>query len=122
MPPLNASVRAARPTINVDGRDRPELSDGLLGMSIVENVAGLYRCEAMFGNWGATNAGGNGRIGWLYFDRQTLDFGKTFKVSYGGETLFQGRIMALEAQFPETGLRALNVLVEDRFQDLRMTR
>jgi len=115
------AVRSARPTINVASQDQPELSDGLLGMTIVENTTGLYRCEAMFGNWGATGSGGN-RIGWVYFDRQVLDFGKAFKVIYADDTLFEGRIMALEAHFPETGLRSITVLAEDRFQDLRMTR
>jgi phage protein D len=115
-----ALVRSARPTINVASRDEPALSDGLLGLQIVENTAGLYRCEAMFGNWGT--AEGGGRIGWVYFDRRLLDFGKQFKVLYGDDLLFEGRIMALEAQFPATGLRSITVLAEDRFQDLRMTR
>jgi phage protein D len=119
MPSNNGTaVRAARPTIHVDGRDRPELTDGLLGLTIVEQVAGLYRCEAMFGNWGSVN----GRIGYVYFDRQLLEFGKPFQVIYQDELLFEGRIMGLEALFPETGLRSITVLAEDRFQDLRMTR
>lgn len=113
-----ASVRSARPTINLDGRDEADLSDGLVGLTIVETTAGLYRCEAMFGNWGTTN----GRIDYVYFDRRMLDFGKPFKVIYASETLFEGRIMALEALFPEAGLRSITVLAEDRFQDLRMTR
>src|SRR6266542_362701 len=121
MPTPNGSVRSARPTINVANTDRQELSEGLLGLTILENTSGLYRCEAMFGNWGGTGSGG-GRIGWIYFDRQILDFGKAFKVSYQDDPLFEGRIMALEGLFPETGLRSITVLAEDRFQDLRMTR
>src|SRR5258705_8493580 len=38
------------------------------------------------------------------------------------DTLFEGRIMALEGQFPEGRQPQLVVLAEDRFQDLRMTR
>jgi phage protein D len=110
--------RAARPKIAIDDRDQPELAKGLLGMTIAENTAGLYRCEAMFGNWGNTE----GRIDFVYFDRRTLDFGKSFKITYDDETLFEGRIMALEANFPETGSQSITVLAEDRFQDLRMTR
>ena len=125
MPPNNgAAVRSARPTINVDNSDRQELSDGLLGLTIVENTAGLYRCEAMFGNWGASGGNGSssGRIGWIYFDRRLLDFGKPLKVTYENDLLFDGRILALEALFPETGPRSITALAEDRFQDLRMTR
>lgn len=122
MPSTNgALVSSARPTINLAGQDRPELSDGLLGLTIVENVAGLYRCEAMFGNWGITGSGGN-RIGWVYFDRQVLDFGKAVKVVYAHDLLFEGRVMGLEALYPDTGQRSITVLAEDRFQDLRMTR
>jgi uncharacterized protein len=119
-----ALVRAARPSIDVGGQDRPDLSDGLVGLTIVENTAGLYRCEAMFGNWGASGTDGSsgGRIGWVYFDRRVLEFGKSLKVSYGDGVLFEGRIMALEASFPETGIRSIAVLAEDRMQDLRMTR
>ena len=124
MPAQNGTaVRTARPSIDVSGQNRPELSDGLVGLTVVENTAGLYRCEAMFGNWGVTGGGSNGaRIGWAYFDRQVLDFGSTFKISYANDVLFDGRIMALEALFPGSGLRTITVLAEDRFQDLRMTR
>ena len=112
------ALKASRPTINVDGEDKPELSDGLLSMIIEENTAGLYRCEALFGNWGSVD----NSVGFLYFDRRTLDFGKSFKIKIGTDTIFDGRIMGLEAQFADGRAPALNILAEDRFQDLRMTR
>lgn len=108
-----------RPQIILDGREREELRIGLLALSIVETVAGLYRCEATFGNLGA---GASGGTDFLYFDRRTFDFGKAFQVSFGGAALFDGRITALEARFPSASPPALVVLAEDRFQDLRMTR
>src|SRR5262245_18052299 len=114
----DASFRAARPTIQVAGQDNSALAAGLLTLLIVENISGLYRCEATFGNW--VDAGGG--TGFLYFDRRTLDFGKDFKVKLGADTIFEGRIMGLEAQFPEGGAPELTALAEDRFQDLRMTR
>lgn len=119
--PDSAGARAARPTLNIGGRDNPALSDGLMHLLIVEDVHGLYRCEALFGNWGAVN----GSTDFLYFDRRLLDFGKSFKVKLGADdstTIFDGRIMALEAEFPEGEAPRLRVLAEDRFQDLRMTR
>jgi phage protein D len=109
---------SARPTVLLDGREEPALSDGLRGLAVVEDTAGLYRCEATFGNWG--NAGSD--VDYLYFDRRTLDFGKAFAVRLRDETLFDGRITALEAHYHDRGPRNLNVLAEDRFQDLRMTR
>jgi phage protein D len=87
-------------------------------MIIAETTEGMYRCEALFGNWG--NA--DGTIGFLYFDRQVLDFGVSFNVSMGADTIFDGKIMGLEANFLEGAPPELNVLAEDRLQDLRMTR
>jgi Bacteriophage probable baseplate hub protein len=112
------TLRTARPTINLDGQDSSSLSEGLLRMSIVEHTEGLYRCEAHFGNWGPKD----GSSDFLYFDRRTIDFGKTLKIKYGGNVLFEGKITALEAHFPEGTQPELAVLAEDRFQDLRMTR
>ena len=106
------------PVFSVDGQDREALSSGLLRMSIVEVVSGIYRCESTFGNWGPV---GNS-LGYLYFDRQTLDFGKLFQVKLNAIPLFDGRITALEAQFPESLTPQITVRAEDRFEDLRVTR
>lgn len=111
-------LQDARPTFLVDGQTLPAVAEGLLGMLIIENSNGLYRCEALFGNWGDVK----GSQSFLYFDRKVIDFGKSFTVKYGTDTLFDGRIMALEANFLEGRSPELNVLAEDRFQDLRMTR
>jgi uncharacterized protein len=111
-------IHSARPTINVAGQDDAALAEGLQRMEIVETTHGLHRCEAAFANWGARS----GRVDYLYFDRAKLEFGAAFKVIWTGDTIFEGRIMALEAAFPETAPPEISVLAEDRFQDLRMTR
>ncbi len=111
-------ITSARPVVALDGREESALSDGLTTLAIAEDTAGLYRCEATFGNWGDVGS----RPDYLYFDRRTIDFGKAMKVTMHGHTLFDGRITALEAQYHDKGPRNLNVLAEDRFQDLRMTR
>ena len=72
----------------------------------------------MFGNWGPIN----NSINFLYFDRQTLDFGKTFQVKLGTDVMLDGRITGIEAHFMDTHPPQIAVLAEDRFQDLRMTR
>lgn len=117
----NPAFKASRPTISVGGQDNASLAEGLLRLLIVEDTSGLYRCEASFGNWGAKD----GRVDFLYFDRKTLDFGKTFGVKLPGSaagSLFEGRIMGLEGRFPAGSAPEITVLAEDRFQDLRMTR
>ncbi|MDQ1639066.1 MAG: uncharacterized protein QOF62_2405 [Pyrinomonadaceae bacterium] len=111
-------VIAARPTILVDGQENAPLAGGLLELIIVENTSGLYRCEAKFGNWGAIN----NTTDFLYFDRRTLEFGKGFAVKLGTDSIFEGKIMGLEASFPTGRSPEIRVLAEDRFQDLRMTR
>lgn len=109
-----SGIFSARPTFSVDDQDNAEMAAGLLSLLIEETTAGLYRCEALFGNWGAN--------GFLYFDRRTLDFGKLFQVKIGHNTLFDGRVTGIEARFPEGGPPQITVLAEDRLQDLRMTR
>jgi phage protein D len=109
---------AAPPTINLGGQDKADLSTQLLDLAIWENSLGLYRCEAAFGNWGNVN----GKIGFRYFDRATIDFGKDIKIKIGDDVLFEGRVMAMTAAFPEAAPPRLMVLADDRLQDLRMTR
>lgn len=114
-------IRPSRPTIRISGQDHPSLSDGLLRLFVAEDSLGLSRCEAVFGNWGSINS----TTDFLYFDRRHLDFGKSIQVRLGAESdglIFEGRIMAVEALFPEGRAPELCVLAEDRFQDLRMTR
>jgi phage protein D len=85
---------------------------------IVEQTAGLYRCEARFGNWGPVD----NSLQFLYFDRRLLDFGKEFRVALGENAIFHGKITGLEASFPEGSPPEITVLAEDSLQDLRMTR
>ena len=40
----------AQPTVSVDGRKEPGLGNGLLTLLVEETTAGLFRCEATFGN------------------------------------------------------------------------
>lgn len=110
--------KAARPTINVAGADEDTLKQGLLELLVVETTAGLYRCEARFGNWGKVGQG----MDFLYLDRKKLDFGKALKIKIGDEPIFDGKITALEAHYLEGASPEITVLAEDRLQDLRMTR
>lgn len=107
-----------RPGLHVDGAERPALAAGLLALTISESVTGLYRCEALFGNWNPSAS----TDGFVYFDRRLLEFGKSFQVRFNDASLFDGRIMALEGRFPQGTPPQIVVLAEDRLQDLRMTR
>lgn len=109
---------AARPALAIEGRLDKVLAGRLIELLVHEDVHGLCRCEAVFNNWGDTGSA----AGHLYFDRQVLDFGKRLEVRLGSDTSFDGRIFALQADFPGRGRSRLRVLAEDALQDLRMTR
>lgn len=93
-----------------------------MNLFIEENTDGLSRCEATFGNWGAVD----NDVGYLYFDRSVLDFGKAFSIKMGDRQtagkVFDGRVMGIEGRFANTRPPEITVLAEDRLQDLRMTR
>ena len=118
MPDANQAIVSARPKIHVAGSAQPRLEQGLSRLEIVETTDGLYRCEAEFINWGE----GSGAPAFLYFDRSLLEFGKAFAVKLDTDAIFDGRIMALEGNFPAGAPPTITVLAEDRFQDLRMNR
>src|SRR5262249_27546926 len=114
---------SARPTIRVDGIIQSLLGDqDLQSLLVEETTLGLFRCEANFRNWG----GANGGIGFVYFDRKALDFGKAFAVEFGppraSNAVFAGRITGIEANYPAAQIPEITVLAEDRLQDLRMER
>jgi phage protein D len=112
----------SRPTIKLDGQKNDAMGDALLSLYVEEMTLGLSRCEAHLLNWGPKN----NSVSFLFFDRQTIDFGKDFAVEIGPPTtsteIFKGRITGLEAQYPSGREAEMTVLAEDRFQDLRMER
>ena len=111
-------IKASRPSIYIGGTEDGDLSQGLLRMSLRDDIHGLCHAELRFGNWGP-KAGG---IGFLYFDRKKLEFGKAIQIKLGDDVLFEGRISGIEADFGEGRSPEIAVLLEDRLQDLRMTR
>lgn len=102
----------------VNGAEDTSLGQGLTRLSIRETVAGLFGSEARFGNWGPKN----GSIDFLYFDRKKLDFGKKVEIKIDRDSIMEGRISGIEAEFSEGKPPEIAILLEDRLQDLRMTR
>lgn len=121
-PGVAPATYSARPRITVGGQEQPALAQQLQTLFVEETVAGLYRCEASFLNWGPRNGG----VGFLYFDRDVLEFGKDVVIEMGAGdaagSIFEGRVTALEGRFTNARPPELLVLAEDRLQDLRMTR
>jgi phage protein D len=119
---VTPGVYGARPSIELGGTLQSALSDGLQELLVEETAAGLSRCEATFANWGPKGS----TVGFLYFDRQLFDFGKSLKITMGGGqasgVVFQGRVMGMEGRYLRSRPPELLVLAEDRLQDLRLTR
>jgi hypothetical protein len=119
---VDPQIYPARPKFFVDGDEKADLGEALLALQVEETSAGLYRCEAVFANWGPKD----GAAGFLYFDRRVLDFGKKLRIEAGGGVgagqIFEGRITAIEGRFLRERPHEVLVLAEDRLQDLRMTR
>ena len=113
-----SALASSRPSFLVGGEAQPKLDSGLLRFVCGENEAGLSHCEAEFSNWGEHN----GTTGFTWFDRSTLEFGRDLLVKIGSETVFDGRIMAIEARFPAMAPPTVVIHAEDRLQDLRMAR
>jgi phage protein D len=110
-------VRAARPAVSIDGNRQTELEARLVRYALTDSLDGMARAELCFGNWG-----GGDRPGFQYFDRRLLDFGKRLNVSIGSDSLFEGRISAIAAEYPEGATPEIRVHAEDKLQALRMTR
>jgi hypothetical protein len=112
----------AVPRLALDGQRQPALSENMTELLVEETCSGLFRCETTIVNWGPTNAG----PGYLFFDRQLIDFGKPLKVEAGGGDgagqIFDGRVMAMEGRYGRDRAPELLLFAEDRLQDLRMTR
>ena len=89
---------ASRPRLRIDGRLIEDLGDSLLiSLFVEESTMGLFHCEANFLNWGPRD----GQVGFLFFDRDTLDFG------FAGSVLLKNRNLlchCMELLLPSTAL------------------
>ena len=110
-------MQSSRPTIEIDGQPQPRLEAALVSYELSDGIDTMARAELTFGNWG-----GEDQPGFQHFDRRVIEFGKALIVKQGDARLFEGRITAIAAEFPEGAPPQISVLAEDRLQDLRMTR
>ena len=118
--PANVGMQVARPTIEVGGQAQPGLTGNLLRFNAHETANGVHRCEAVFNNWGPVGIGRAATVGFLYFDRVLLDFGKRVVIKLPSGTIIDGAITAIAANYPGITPPELSILVEDRYRDLRV--
>ena len=109
--------RPARPTLEFGETRQDRLEAALQTMEIIEAVDGIARAELVIGNWGGPDT-----AGFQHFDRKTIEFGKSVRIKVADKALFEGRISAITADYPDGGPPTIGLVADDRLQDLRMTR
>ncbi|GHO87625.1 phage late control D family protein [Dictyobacter formicarum] len=115
----------SRPTVLINGQTDNKLSNTIQSVLVEETTEGLFRCEALFNNYGLVTQGMS--EDYLYAANSALDFGTDFAISMPvNDTtfgqVFRGKISGLEAEYPFGGGALITVLAEDQLQNLRMTR
>jgi uncharacterized protein len=100
--------------LKVDGREANDLQARMIDCVVEHRRSAPSACIATFSNWGPVG----GSVGFLHFDRQLLDFGRTFTVAIGPGVLFHGRIVALEGEFPAGAPPRIRVTCEDALSAL----
>ncbi|GEM46015.1 phage late control D family protein [Deinococcus cellulosilyticus] len=109
------TLMVARPSLILNGQDSVLFRENLLELRIEDSLEGLCRLEATFSNWGNRQ----GQLGFL-FRKQDVYFQTLVQVKLQDTVLFEGRVSALEAGFPEGAGPELTFLAEDALKDLRV--
>ncbi|HEU4325858.1 MAG TPA: contractile injection system protein, VgrG/Pvc8 family [Roseiflexaceae bacterium] len=122
-PVSESAIYSARPTVRLDTRAYPLISELILGMRMTESEGGLSSLELRLSNWASDTEGGAG----LAFEDDTLlKLGAALAIYAGDELapqeIFSGTITGLEAEFPRGAAPELVVLAEDALQQLRLAR
>ena len=113
-------IASARPAIAIDGAGQAVAVGRAARARRREDTAGLYRCEAAFGNWG--DDGRRRRLP-LLRPRACSTSAKPSRSSSATRHAVRRPHHGARSALPRRrGRRASTVLAEDRFQDLRMTR
>jgi phage protein D len=120
--PSSVRVYQPAPAVTIGGHTPVGLTQLLVSVVVEETVAGLMRCEVRVGNWGVRD----GKVGYLWADRRTIDFGADVTVRFGPPDeqaiVFTGKVSGLEGDYPGSVGPSLVILAEDRLQDLRLAR
>ncbi len=125
MPAASPQLQAStQPELKVAGQVRAELARDLQRLQVEEDVHGMKRLQASFVAIGPKHGERDEQLNWL--DGSVLDFGKALEVALGPsdarETMFDGKVSALELAMDQGRTAEVMVFAEDRLMDLRMTR
>ncbi|MER5427930.1 contractile injection system protein, VgrG/Pvc8 family [Streptomyces sp. NPDC002588] len=121
MGPLSTAY-VATPAIVLDGQVDTGAVGDLMALVVEETTTGMSWCEATFGNWGMRDS----VPGYRYLSGDPIDFGTALAVSFCTDgtdrRVFDGKVSAVQADYPADRPVRVRVFAEDRLQDLRLTR
>lgn len=122
-PLARLALYTARPTIRINGEEKPRVTGLLRGMEMTEQEDGLSTLELRLDNVAADGTGG---ADLAFEDEASFKLGDTASVYCGEESnpteIFRGVISALEAEFAEDAAPRLVALAEDTLQKARLKR
>ncbi len=105
----------------LEGEHKPLLDETLIDLEVEEALDAPARCRARFVNIGT---GSGGRTIFLYCNRESLDFGKDFRVEvfdgHARANIFEGAISALETAYPKESPPEFAILAEDALYGMRL--
>jgi phage protein D len=114
----------AAPRISVGDEILPELTRDLVFLKVSEANDGLRKLEARLVAFGPADGVDHDSL--LYLDGNRFDFGSEIKVEIGTEetrqTIFEGRISAISAEFEEGNEPEVILCAEDQMMELRLAR
>jgi phage protein D len=120
----NILFASSAPGFTVDGAEQIALSRDLLELEIEETIEGLASLRFTLSAIGPRRGERDEALLWL--DGRILDFGKEIAVKLGvagaQETVFTGRVSAIELGMDQGREPEVRIHAEDRLMDLRMTR
>ena len=117
------AVYSARPTVRVDTREYPLVSELIAAMEVTEQEGGMSALELRLASVASDPEGG---AGLAFESNAVLRLGANIAIYSGDESapreIFQGLITGIEAEFPARGTLDVVVLAEDVFQRARLAR
>jgi len=115
-------LTSARPWLRIDGNRSDRLETDLIRLEVRSDSEGVARLEATFLNWDSPRRGQP--VDYVHFDRTSIDFGKRIEVAFTvegrEETVFNGLVTGMGAEYPELRPPEFCVLAEDQLLSLQM--
>jgi phage protein D len=123
--PSSDVIYSSRPIVKIGGSEPEWAANALLQLSVVETDDGMASLELDLLNWKAERSGVP--VGFAFEDEADLRFGVDIEVlapssANQNESIFKGRVLALEGVFSEAEPPRLVVLAEDKTAALRLQR